>query len=1290
MQIKQIQISGFGVWHGLTVEQLSPTITVMFGQNEAGKSTLLHFLRSMLYGQDPDAEHKYLPPVNGGDPGGSLRVSGALGRFKVFRRWHEDGQEENVWIEASDGSIQSRAQLDALLEGVDRLTYSNIFAVGLREMQLLATLDDSVAAQKIYELTSGLDRISLAEVMRELESSRQRLISGGKEQAEVDRLLEQHVSLKKEIEQLRGGTQEWSNLLNQRRATQTQADQLQHKVHALESEIQFGEMCHEIRPEIKKRDKLVVKIEGFGELPSVSRETHHELNQLLEKIARKRTRCRELRAQYYELREQHAEIPVNTELNRQAARVDALGEHRQWILSLTQQLERGEEEASGLRSEIEEIWEQTGIVTRSGKYPDLSPKQLRSLKEPLKTLERESEALVEERRHIDSHQAELAGVETEVEQSLSSLGEEDLTNALDKAGQQVNLLRRRIQVEDKIDQIKLQYRESEGETHDLLEEQVAPKPELAVLGLLFVGGISMVLHAMFGDILKIGNGLGFPQGFFGSLMVIGAFGWKRKMDNVAAQRFDSAKRQLMLLDSQMDKAIAEKEELDRSIPRGNGALMARLKSAEEHLHRLEELIPLGNKLGEVRQKQESNSNRISEMERAVTNAKKRWRDALLALDLPHDLDPDRVKTLGRFLAQISQHRKRLREIDQEHEIASNEREALQQRIVQLAKDVGVDPKSSNDPLQLLSKLEDDLIHQEGKQKRRTALHEQGKKLRDEFRRLAKEAKALIASRERILEEAESAEESEYMRWIEKSEEVESLELRLEEQIERIETMITQGHTLEEVELWLSETPEDAANERLAQLINDHETAEKRMKECFERRGELKVQLENLEKNDRLLHAQLEMSEIEAKLEKAITQWQTLATTSAVLEQIRRTYETERQPETLRLASTYMEKLTDGRYGRIWTPLHENTLFVEENGKSSKALHKLSEGTREQVFLSVRLALIRLFARQGRILPVILDDVLVNFDSKRSRASAELFKEFADQGHQLLIFTCHEHIAAMFQCMGADVRQLPKFTGTCRPGNLELEEEIPQIEFQPPEPEPEPVVEPEPTPEPEPEPEPEPILEAPPEVDDYDLQDAEEIDVPVFVREQQDLPEPLDVELPIVQRPLVVSLKNKIRPKPASLPVDYRLKSERHVSSWRFKLEDFGISDGNVQYHLKDAVEPVYPRRTLIDEQQLEPEEVFVEEFPVADAIIEPEPVYTFVEPEPVVEFTYEPEPDPEPEQLFVHQAEPKPKPPKKQIRYIYDSEPEFGWDSPRRWYEHKDPRKDEDDILIRTEVVEEE
>ena len=75
----------------------------------------------------------------------------------------------------------------------------------------------------------------------------------------------------------------------------------------------------------------------------------------------------------------------------------------------------------------------------------------------------------------------------------------------------------------------------------------------------------------------------------------------------------------------------------------------------------------------------------------------------------------------------------------------------------------------------------------------------------------------------------------------------------------------------------------------------------------------------------------------------------------------------------------------------------------------------------------------------------MDDVLVNFDVTCAKAAVGLLRDFAEHGHQLLMFTCHEHVARMFRAAQVDVRTLP--------GNVLRADDTPLPE---PEPEPAPI------------------------------------------------------------------------------------------------------------------------------------------------------------------------------------------------------------------------------------------
>ncbi len=55
---------------------------------------------------------------------------------------------------------------------------------------------------------------------------------------------------------------------------------------------------------------------------------------------------------------------------------------------------------------------------------------------------------------------------------------------------------------------------------------------------------------------------------------------------------------------------------------------------------------------------------------------------------------------------------------------------------------------------------------------------------------------------------------------------------------------------------------------------------------------------------------------------------------------------------------------------------------------------------------------------------MLDDVLVNFDTRRAEAAVAVLRDFAAAGHQVLVFTCHEHMLRMFQSLKVPAGRLP--------------------------------------------------------------------------------------------------------------------------------------------------------------------------------------------------------------------------------------------------------------------------
>jgi uncharacterized protein YhaN len=83
---------------------------------------------------------------------------------------------------------------------------------------------------------------------------------------------------------------------------------------------------------------------------------------------------------------------------------------------------------------------------------------------------------------------------------------------------------------------------------------------------------------------------------------------------------------------------------------------------------------------------------------------------------------------------------------------------------------------------------------------------------------------------------------------------------------------------------------------------------------------------------------------------------------------------------------------------------------------------LSRGSVEQLYLCLRLGLAETFAERSEALPLILDDVLVNFDPGRAVAVAEAIAETAEH-HQVLFMTCHPHLEELVRSVVPEAQVL---------------------------------------------------------------------------------------------------------------------------------------------------------------------------------------------------------------------------------------------------------------------------
>ncbi len=219
----------------------------------------------------------------------------------------------------------------------------------------------------------------------------------------------------------------------------------------------------------------------------------------------------------------------------------------------------------------------------------------------------------------------------------------------------------------------------------------------------------------------------------------------------------------------------------------------------------------------------------------------------------------------------------------------------------------------------------------------------------------------------------------------------------------------------------NETDPALTDSSLPTLESEITRMEEELASCTQDIGAKKNQLSELERKERLSELRLEEETLKARLRESLDEWSVSALCYKLLDGAMKVYERERQPFVLKFAGSYLGKITEGRYVRVIKKANDNTLVVETPEGQQKNVSSLSKGTAEQLYLSMRLAFIKEYANRVGPLPLIVDDILVNFDPKRAKATLRLINEVAGE-HQVIMFTCHP--ATLNQCK----REITGFKG----------------------------------------------------------------------------------------------------------------------------------------------------------------------------------------------------------------------------------------------------------------------
>ncbi|RDB71114.1 ATP-binding protein [Eggerthella sinensis] len=200
-----------------------------------------------------------------------------------------------------------------------------------------------------------------------------------------------------------------------------------------------------------------------------------------------------------------------------------------------------------------------------------------------------------------------------------------------------------------------------------------------------------------------------------------------------------------------------------------------------------------------------------------------------------------------------------------------------------------------------------------------------------------------------------------------------------------------------------EAVDDALAQKSQQRMGLLETSEG----LNRRYGELKQELSHAEHLHDFDELKLLYQQVRTRQDESAQEYARLLLARRMLESAIATWESKSQPEVYRQASRLLSLMTDGRWTKV-SLTAEGRLQVTDAVKTTRDPVQLSLGTCQQLYLSLRIALLMTADNVGRAVPILADDILVNFDSTRRAGAARALAELARM-RQVVLFTCHEEI-----------------------------------------------------------------------------------------------------------------------------------------------------------------------------------------------------------------------------------------------------------------------------------------
>ena len=244
MKIEKLKINGYGQLSNREIN-LSPGINVIKGYNEAGKSTLLSFISSSLYGIDKNKNGQNISEYNKYKPWNNSNFSGSI----VYRL--DDSNEYEIYRDfngkktiVTDSNLNdltndfktTRKGVEILEEqiGIDKTSFKNS-SISFQKLVVLDDKDKSQIIQKMTNLVStGEENVSYTNIVKKLSDRQVKEIGNNRTKNKpINEIEEELLKLQQKQEEILDLKYKKDNIIEDRKKIQDEFSELEKKKNFL-------------------------------------------------------------------------------------------------------------------------------------------------------------------------------------------------------------------------------------------------------------------------------------------------------------------------------------------------------------------------------------------------------------------------------------------------------------------------------------------------------------------------------------------------------------------------------------------------------------------------------------------------------------------------------------------------------------------------------------------------------------------------------------------------------------------------------------------------------------------------------------------------------------------------------------------------------------------------------------------------------------------------------------------------------------------------------------------------